>query len=164
MTSGAASYRTEPHTRDEDVLSRHRSRAWLVALIALLTVVGCEADESPRRQLRTPAAEHQAPPAPYTPQSPIVVTLDEWRIYLDPYDVDAGHHEFLVVNEGLQPHAFVVEGGGQQWRTPTIAPGDQANLAANLEPGMYVLYCPLENELGDHSEMGMRATLEVGER
>ncbi len=149
------------------VAGRRRGGRALPLLAAALLAgapAGCREEEPPRTRLRSPAAAGEArEPLPGTPERPLVATLDEWRVYIDPHDVDAGRHEFLVVNAGIYEHAFVVEGRGRQWRTPNIVPGGQARLAVDLAPGIYVLYCPIEDEHGDHSEMGMRTTLEVGE-
>ena len=50
-----------------------------------------------------------------------------------------------------------IEGGGIEEETAEISPGESAVLEVNLDPGTYVLYCPV----GDHKERGMDGTVTV---
>ena len=166
MTPGTGARGRKQYGKDASAAKRRRTPASLLIATAsffALAITACETDEPPRRELRTPAAEAPSPlPGPETPHTPIVVTLSEWEIFLEPHEPRAGRHEFLVVNDGLYPHAFVVERGEERWETSPIPPGGQATLVTDLSEGTYTLYCPIEDEHGDHSEKGMRTTLDIG--
>ncbi len=79
----------------------------------------------------------------------------------DPADVtveNAGETTFTVSNEGEFPHALEVEGNGIEEETDELGPGESGSLTVELEPGEYVVYCPV----GDHRDRGMEGTLVVG--
>lgn len=91
----------------------------------------------------------------------VAATLSEWRIELGQDSLNAGRTRFLVRNEGQYRHAFEIEGGGEEWETAELAPGADATLEAELRPGTYEVYCPVQDERGNHEQLGMRATLVV---
>ena len=89
------------------------------------------------------------------------VELVATEFAFEPTDVsidEAGETTFTVTNEGEFPHALELEGNGIEEGTEELAPGESASLTVDLEPGEYVLYCPV----GDHRDQGMEGTLVVG--
>jgi plastocyanin len=89
------------------------------------------------------------------------VELVATEFAFDPADVtveEAGETTFTVSNEGEFPHALEVEGNGIEEETDELAPGESGSLTVELEPGEYVIYCPV----GDHRDQGMEGTLVVG--
>jgi plastocyanin len=89
------------------------------------------------------------------------VELVATEFAFDPADVsvdEAGETTFTVSNDGEFPHALEIEGNGLEEETDTIDPGGSGSLTVDLEPGEYVLYCPV----GNHREQGMEGTLVVG--
>jgi plastocyanin len=92
-----------------------------------------------------------------------VATIDvrETDFKLDPANVTVdkpGEVLFRVSNEGQTPHALEVEGPEGEVETRQLAPGDSAELTANLsKPGKYVWYCPV----GDHKDRGMEGAITV---
>lgn len=87
--------------------------------------------------------------------------LEEWTIRLGQDTTTAGPARFRVRNYGDFGHGFVAERDGQQWTIEEIPPGEWAHLDLELEPGTYRLYCPIEDDEGDHSEQGIEAFLHV---
>jgi hypothetical protein len=88
------------------------------------------------------------------------IALLEWVIDA-PAEIRAGQIDFVVTNEGSEPHGLVIESGGVavvELSSP-VAPDQATVLAATLPEGEYVLYCPLEE--GEHRSEGMETTLSV---
>lgn len=88
-------------------------------------------------------------------------TLSEWRLELGQDTVPAGRVTLRATNRGQYEHALEVEGGGQEWETERIRPGQDATLQVELQPGTYEVYCPVEDTHGNHERLGMRTTLVV---
>jgi plastocyanin len=89
----------------------------------------------------------------------VQITATDFRF--DPADVSvaaAGETTFTLTNDGGEEHALEVEGNGIEEETDAVAPGESASLTVDLEPGEYVLYCPIAN----HRSLGMEGTLVVG--
>jgi uncharacterized cupredoxin-like copper-binding protein len=55
------------------------------------------------------------------------------------------------------PHAIAVEGNGVDKDGKTTPPGGTSTVAANLKPGKYEFYCPVDS----HRAQGMEGTLTV---
>ena len=110
----------------------------------------------------TPAAplEPIAEPTPTAePVQVVDLVLLEWLIDL-PAETRAGQVNFVVTNEGSEPHSVVVEGNGLIFELPEpLDPGESSILTAELPPGEYVVYCPVGD--GEHREEVMEATLLV---
>ena len=88
------------------------------------------------------------------------VTVSESEFKLDPSSatVDkAGHVTVQVKNDGATAHALVIEAPGGEVKTPTLAPGKSATLAADLKAGTYEMYCPIDG----HRAKGMKGKLVV---
>ncbi|ADB51460.1 cupredoxin domain-containing protein [Conexibacter woesei] len=56
------------------------------------------------------------------------------------------------------PHAVEIEGNGVERESATIEPGAVTDVSANLRPGTYTFYCPVDG----HRQQGMEGTLTVG--
>ncbi len=56
------------------------------------------------------------------------------------------------------PHAVEIEGQGVERTSGTIEPGARTEVTANLRPGTYTFYCPVDG----HRQAGMEGTLTVG--
>jgi plastocyanin len=55
------------------------------------------------------------------------------------------------------PHAIAVEGQGLDKDGKTVQPGGKSTVTANLKPGKYTFYCPVDG----HRQAGMEGTLTV---
>ena len=69
----------------------------------------------------------------------------------------AGKVTITMDNPSPVPHAVEVEGNGVEKKTKTLTQG-KASLTANLKPGTYEFYCPVDG----HKQAGMKGTLTVG--
>ncbi|HYN89718.1 MAG TPA: hypothetical protein VER55_14385 [Ardenticatenaceae bacterium] len=110
----------------------------------------------------TPEAALEPIPEPTPTAEPVQIVdlvLLEWLIDM-PAETRAGQVNFVVTNEGSQPHSLVVEGNGLVFELPEpLDPGESSILSAELPPGEYVVYCPVDD--GEHREDGMEAALLV---
>jgi hypothetical protein len=90
----------------------------------------------------------------------VKVSLSEWKVELTPSTIPPGPVVLEVKNTGTIPHAFEVEGGTLEQRTPQIQPGATTTLKLDLRAGSYEAYCPIGK--GSHKMLGMVNHLKVG--
>ncbi len=78
-----------------------------------------------------------------------------------PTELAAGPVRFNVSNVGSAPHNFVIEGPGVEARLAeeNLGPRQSGSLELDLEPGTYVVYCPVGQ--GAHRANGMEVDLTV---
>ncbi len=71
----------------------------------------------------------------------------------------AGDVTFNLKNDGQTTHSLEIEDvNGQDVETEgDVAPGSSGKLTANLKPGTYEFYCPIDS----HREMGMTGEITV---
>jgi uncharacterized cupredoxin-like copper-binding protein len=60
-------------------------------------------------------------------------------------------------NPAPVPHAIAVEGNGVDKDGSTVQMGGKSTVTANLKPGKYTFYCPVDG----HRAAGMQGTLTV---
>jgi uncharacterized cupredoxin-like copper-binding protein len=123
-----------------------------VAMIAAVEIFGAEGQE------KTASAAELSKSAPQS--GTIQVRESEWKVQLPPSKtLRAGAYDFHVVNQGKVPHNLTVSGPRvANQHTPTIAPGQSADLHVTLASGTYDLYCSIPG----HKQLGMDAKLAVG--
>ena len=99
-----------------------------------------------------------APPAAHPGAvNDVTVTLTDYRIAL-PTTIPAGKTKFKIINHGKTSHSLKLEGNGIEKKLwITLKPGQNATLDADLTPGSYNVYCPVDH----HDRKGMRVTLKV---
>ncbi|MBE3590903.1 MAG: cupredoxin domain-containing protein [Firmicutes bacterium] len=93
------------------------------------------------------------------------VDLYEFKIEIGGADVDksgslklrAGRVTFEVKNEGHVTHAFEVKGQGIDVKTKSLGPGESDELAVDLKPGRYEIWCPVDG----HRDLGMLGVITV---
>jgi uncharacterized cupredoxin-like copper-binding protein len=89
----------------------------------------------------------------------VQVGLSEFTIDM-PASLSAGMTTFEIANNGTFEHNFVIEGQGvNQSLDANLQPGESGTLEVDLQPGDYVVYCPIAN----HREQGMEVQLTVTE-
>lgn len=142
------------------------------ALLMLpIVVLGCDVQEAEDADLDPipgdTAAPLQdttvAPPVGFDDDQPadtVQATLTEWEIDLAADTLQPGEVVFQVRNEGEYEHAFEVEGAGEEWEIE-VGPGEEETLEVTLESGTYEVYCPLDDEHGNHEQLGMTTELVV---
>ncbi|MBF6271031.1 hypothetical protein [Nocardia farcinica] len=88
----------------------------------------------------------------------IAVNENEFSINISNPPSTAGAYTFVVENSGSVSHDLVIEGPGvESRRTPRIEKGGSGELAVDLEPGTYTLWC----SVGNHRELGMSTEITV---
>ena len=152
-----------------------RIRTYRVAFAAfLIAAAACgDRDDTPQpataQDTAAPASEPPAIDEPAVRGIPadadsttVVARTSEWAIALSTDTIDAGPVTIAVDNGGTIPHAVELTGEfGGRWRSLPVAPGATIRMSMVLSNGTYQLHCPLDDDAGDHSERGERATLVV---
>jgi plastocyanin len=70
----------------------------------------------------------------------------------------AGKVTVNLTNDGQTAHAIEIEDApGGDAKSSVIQPGQNTTLTANLKPGKYEFYCPVDS----HKQQGMKGTLTV---
>ncbi|MGQ0814867.1 MAG: cupredoxin domain-containing protein [Gemmatimonadota bacterium] len=136
-----------------------RSRA--IGFLTVLVLIGCARSEDapPRTDSLELAPTEEASPAADTTH--VEATLNEWRVQLSVDTVAAGPVQFMIRNSGQVTHAFEVEGEGLEEEIDDIQAGANATLTVNLRPGTYEVYCPRDDDAGNHKAKGMTTQLIV---
>lgn len=89
----------------------------------------------------------------------VQVELTEFQINM-PSSLPAGSTTFEVANTGSLEHNFEIEGQGiEEVFETNLQPGETRTLQVDLQPGDYVVYCPV----GNHRQQGMELSLNVTE-
>ena len=85
------------------------------------------------------------------------VELSEYAIHIPP-TLTAGPQRFRIVNTGKENHNFVITGNGVSAQLPDdLARGDATEIAIDLKPGTYAVFCPVDG----HRGKGMETTVTV---
>jgi plastocyanin len=122
-----------------------------LALAVTLAAGGC----GEKRETSTGGASGASPATPGT------VSVSESEFKLTPASAQAqgsGPVTIRVKNDGATQHALVVVGPKGAVKTPTLAPGQGATLKADLKPGTYAMFCPIDG----HKRKGMVGKIVVG--
>lgn len=115
------------------------------------------ADAEATPSAATPVAEREPAVVPIVAAETVDVSLVEWSVELAT-ELDAGPIAFQVSNDGSSRHSLAVEGEGiDATLAMNLQPGESATLEVDLEPGSYVVYCPV----GRHRDRGMETELKV---
>jgi uncharacterized cupredoxin-like copper-binding protein len=112
-----------------------------------------------RTALNPPAAMEKDNPgeAVQTAVTPSLrVELQEYQIRME-QTLPAGQQKLTLVNSGKEDHAFEIEGNGLHTQSKVLKRGDTQEMAVNLQPGTYTVYCPVK----DHKGKGMEMQLTV---
>jgi uncharacterized cupredoxin-like copper-binding protein len=127
-----------------------------IAAAGLLALTGCGEKRETGTGASTTAktATQAAGPAAAT------VKVSETEFKLDPSSpkvAKAGVIEFKATNDGATKHALEIETPDGGLRTDPIEPGKSASLKADLKPGTYQWYCPIDG----HKDKGMKGEIVV---
>jgi uncharacterized cupredoxin-like copper-binding protein len=89
----------------------------------------------------------------------VTATETEFSIALSMTTFTAGTYTFNIKNEGKFPHNLNVKGPGVNGQaSPTLQPGNAAQLTVSLQKGSYELWCSVDG----HKDQGMDLTIQVG--
>jgi uncharacterized cupredoxin-like copper-binding protein len=142
------------------MLSTRRFVALLVVGAAIaVPVVGCggSSDDNSTSNAATPATTTSGGGG--GAGGSVDLTATDFKF--DPSDpsVKSGEVTFNLKNDGQTTHSLEIEDvNGQDVELEgDVTPGQSGTLKANLAPGTYEFYCPVEN----HKEMGMTGEITV---
>jgi plastocyanin len=122
-----------------------RRAALLLLVLAIPLAAGCGGDED-----AADGGENGG--------QQIDVSMTDFEFNPAELSADPGSITFMLTNDGENPHALEIEGGGVEESSDTINAGESTELTVDLEEGTYEIYCPV----GDHRDRGMVGTLTVG--
>jgi len=92
-----------------------------------------------------------------TQEQVVDVSLFEWGLTPNVFEVEAGEVQFVAANDGTVDHAFKITGNGVEAETEVFPAGEVRTLTAELAPGDYVLWCPVPGHRGLGMETDFRA-------
>ena len=138
----------------------------IIALIATILMLGACSENAHMQEKTTDVDTLNSSVAPGVgvdsaalDEHTIDVVLVDHGIQM-PSKVKPGPTLFRVSNTGKEEHNFQVEGNGGTWRLDANIPQGQTQmLRADLKPGTYEVYCPVD----DHRAKGMTMALSVAE-
>ena len=87
----------------------------------------------------------------------VEISATEYKF--DPSEVTAkaGEVTFTLQNDGSAEHNLEVEGNGIEEVSDTIGGGQSTELAVDLKPGTYEMYCAIDG----HKDLGMEGEITV---
>ena len=131
----------------------------LFAVVIPLALYACGSDDSSTTSASETSSTESSTVASSGNGAGGTVDISETEFKLDPSDptVEAGSVTFDVSNDGQTTHNLEVEGNGVEEVTDDIDAGGTAQLAVDLEPGTYEIYCSIDS----HREQGMEGELTV---
>ncbi len=147
-------------------------RSWLLSVFAALLFVGAAAcggevdEDAVAGSEAVTAPEAQADSAnAYGAVTDMPADANVVRVYLEEYRIDmpetlpAGPTRFEIVSRSqAEPHSFEIEGEGLEVALEApVRGGETQQLYADLAPGSYTVYCPVD----DHAEHGMTMQVTV---
>jgi uncharacterized cupredoxin-like copper-binding protein len=124
--------------------------------VAALLLSGCGGGGSSSSDGSSPSESTSSSASQGTP---VTAVEKEFSITLSPSTFNPGTYTFNVENQGSFDHNLTIEGPGvDSQATPTIGPGDSAQLTVTLQKGSYELWCSVDS----HKEQGMDINIDVG--
>jgi uncharacterized cupredoxin-like copper-binding protein len=90
--------------------------------------------------------------------SSVTQSATEFKFSKPDASAKAGKVTVNLTNDGSVPHAIEIENvNGKDVKSQTTQPGQNTKLTANLKPGKYEFYCPVDS----HKQQGMKGELTV---
>jgi plastocyanin len=135
----------------------------LLAVIAVLALAGCGGSNEKSASSSSSSKATSTPTATQAASSGgggvIKLAADKSALKFDQSTLSAkaGKVTLSMSNPSGIPHAVAVEGNGVDKDGKTVGNGGTSTVTANLKPGKYVFYCPVDG----HKAAGMKGTLTV---
>ena len=131
---------------------KHVNTRWffILTIVLLSVTLACSAGAPRGDRSQAGSQENEA-------RATINVVAEDFSFSLADSQLKSGTVTFAVKNDGSMPHDFAIRGQDVDQKTPTIKPGESANLTVELEPGTYTYVCTI----GGHEQLGMRGTFTV---
>jgi plastocyanin len=141
--------------------------ASLTALLMTAAIAGCGGDDTSSSSSESSSGSATTPPAQTETTASGSSSSGELKIAADPsgalkfnttaLDAKAGKVTIVMDNPSPVPHAVSIEGNGQDAEGNTVEKGGKSKVSADLKPGKYVFYCPVDG----HRQAGMKGDLTV---
>lgn len=132
----------------------------LIAAVAVLAVAGCGSSnkESAAKSTSTPAAT-DTPASSGGGGQTVKLSADASALKFDKTKLTAkaGKVTLSMANPSGIPHAVAIEGNGVDVDGKTVQKGGTSTASADLKPGTYDFYCPVDG----HRAAGMEGKLTV---
>jgi uncharacterized cupredoxin-like copper-binding protein len=169
------SARTHGDGETNDMPLRH-VRRWfpryrlhgMMVLLAAVSVALAACGSSSKTSSGAAATSSPTSPAPAAATTPashdamgtqVTATLTEFHIALSQMAMKPGTYTFMAMNAGHTVHALEITGPGVSGaKTPSLQPGQTAQLTVTLQAGTYDVFCPIPG----HKQLGMNMNLAVG--
>ena len=147
----------------------------LIILTLSILIISCDRESKEKFNETTSKVESTVVKAVDTAKARISAKYDtmrksdsskfrQYNVTLSEYSIDMsqtlrpGNIELDVTNHGTMDHNFEIRGDGiKKSFTPNLKPGETRVVQLHLNPGIYDVYCPLDQ----HEEKGMRSKIEV---
>jgi plastocyanin len=132
------------------------------AAVAVLALAGCgsgDDKESTAKSTSTPAATDTPASSSGGGGETIKLAADASALKFDKTTLTAkaGKVTLSMANPSGIPHAVAIEGNGVDVDGKTVNKGGTSTASADLKPGKYEFYCPVDG----HKAAGMEGTLTV---
>jgi plastocyanin len=112
---------------------------------------------TPATSTTTPAAAAKPPGGASTNLQLAADSSGQLKFDKSALSAKAGNVTITLTNPSPVPHAISVEGNGIDKGGSTVSTGGMSTVTANLKPGTYTFYCPVDG----HRAAGMMGTLTV---
>ena len=141
-------------------------RTILCAAIATFAIAGCGSSNSSSSSSNTTASSAPAATTPAPAKSGggastnLTLAADpsgQLKFDKSSLSAKAGNVTITMDNPAPVPHAIGVSGNGVDMDGKTVTMGGKSTVTANLKPGKYTFYCPVDG----HRAAGMEGTLTV---
>ena len=87
----------------------------------------------------------------------VEISATEYKFDPSAVSAKAGEVTFTLKNDGSAEHNLEVEGNGIEEVSDTIGGGQSTELAVELKPGTYEMYCAIDG----HKDLGMEGEITV---
>ena len=123
-----------------------------------LTAAGCGSSDDNSSSDTGNGGEGTSAPKSAPAGATLSESATEFKFSKPDASAKAGKVTINLTNDGATPHAIEIEDvNGKDVESKTIQPGQNTKLSANLKPGKYEFYCPVDS----HKQQGMKGELTV---
>jgi plastocyanin len=132
----------------------------LIAAVAALALTGCGSSDKESTSKSTPAATATSASAGSGGGGQTIkLSADASALKFDKTELTAkaGKVTLSMANPSGIPHAVAIEGNGVDVDGKTVTKGGTSTASADLKPGSYEFYCPVDG----HKAAGMEGKLTV---
>ena len=141
-------------------LNRRFAVLFAIGAAFAVPVVGCGGNSSSDNSTSNAATPATTSGASGGDGGTVNLTATDFKFNPSEPAVKSGKVTFDMKNDGQVTHSLEIEDvtpGHDQELEGTVSPGSSGTLTANLAPGKYEFYCPVDH----HKQMGMTGEITV---